>query len=593
MRFSRPLVAAAAVTLTPCVQATDSLDEIVVTPTKTAQTADKSLAPVTVITREDIERVQPDSLPQLLSSQAPGVNVSNSGGLGKPTSAYVRGTNSTHVLVLVDGVRVGSATTGAAALQHIPVGQIERIEVVRGPRSSLYGAEAIGGVIHIFTRQPEADQIHTSASAGTYQTYKGAIGGTWANESSRVSINLNALDTDGFNALDNSQPDDDGYRNASVSLRGAHRINDVAEVDFSLLYAEGENEYDSAWGLSDDRFENDIRQNAGQLGVDMDPTDNWHARLSAGRSTDDSDNFKNGLPDGNFQTQRDQINWQNDFDLKEVGLLTLGLEGYRDQVDSSTDYAEDERDNAAAFAQWQTGIGKQDVVLALRHDDNEAYGEHTTGSLAWGMDMTPDWRLTASYGTAFHAPTFNQLFFPGFGNPDLEEETSEHAELGLRQRLANGHWSMQVFRTDIDDLIGGFPVANTDEARIDGLEVELALKLAGWQTRNSVTVLDPTDRETGDVLPNRVKRTLKLNADRSYGPWQFGTTILAQSERAGGAFSDPVAGFATLDLRGGYEINRYLDLRAKLGNVLDKDYQTNDGYNQPGRTVRVTLNAEL
>lgn len=593
MRFSRPLAAAVAVAVSPCVHATDNLEEVVVTPTKTAQTADESLAPVTVITREDIEQVQPDSLPGLLASQAPGIDISNSGGLGKQSSLYMRGTDATHTLVLVDGIRIGSATTGTTALEHIPVHQIERIEVVRGPRSSLYGAEAIGGVIHIFTRRPESGRLHASAEAGTYQTYRGEVGTAWANENSRLSVNVNALDTEGFNALENAQPDDDGYRNNSISLQGGHSFDAKAAVDFSLLYAEGKNEYDNAYGAVGDEYTSDVRQNAGSIGLDLNPTSVWRSRLDLGLSTDDSNNFLNGEPNNDYKTVRKQLNWQNDLDLKRGGLLTLGIETYRDQIDSNISYTEEERDNLAAFGQWQADLDPIDLALSLRHDDNEAYGEHTTGSLSAGIDLSSDWRLTASYGTAFHAPTFNQLFYPGYGNPELEEETSQHGEFGIRQSLNQGYWSANVFRTDIEDLIGGFPVTNTDRARIDGLELELVQNIASWQTRTSLSFLNPTNRDTGELLENRVKRTLKINADRGFGNWQLGATVLAQSERAGGTYSDPVPGFATFDLRGGYEINRHLDLRAKLGNVLDKDYRTRDGYNQPGRTVTVTLNAEL
>ncbi len=602
MRFT-PLVAALGLLGLPAAQAADPLSPIVVTATRTAQSADATLAPVTVITRADIERRQASSVPELLAG-TPGLSIANNGGPGKATSLFLRGTESDHVLVLLDGVPIGSATLGTAALQHIPVDAIERIEIVRGPRSSLYGSEAIGGVIQIFTRRGGGPaRLRGRVSGGSYGTRSASAGLSGGGRRGWFAVDASAFHTDGFNACDpaaatamagcfTAEPDRDGYRNQAGSLRAGYRFDGGLRVDVHALASAGTVDYDGG-------FSNQGKPLQRVLGarLDYDPGGAWTARLDLGRSTDVSRNFKDGTFVSRFQTDRDSAALQLDWSPAEAHLLTFGADYRNDQVSGTTPYAVDRRDDTGLFVQYQGHIGRHDLSLRLRRDDNEQFGHHTTGGVSVGHDFAGHLRLVASYGTAFKAPTFNELYYPGFGNPDLAPETSRSTELSLRGRPGWGRWAVSLYQTDIDDLIGfdaSFQPANIDRARIRGLEGELAARLAGWDLQGALTLLRPENRgsgpERGNTLPRRARASLRLDADRRWGRWRLGGTLLTVGKRyddlANRRTLDP---YTRLDLRAERALGRGWTLALKGENVLDADYQTAAFFHQPGASVYVTL----
>jgi vitamin B12 transporter len=593
---------------TPSVFADDTVEPIIVTATRTAQTADETLAAVTVITRRDIERSQAQSVQDLLRGE-PGVSISNNGGPGKATSVFLRGTESDHVLVLIDGVKVGSATLGTTAFQDIPVEQIERIEIVRGPRSSLYGSEAIGGVIQIFTRQGGgAPKPYLNLGGGSYQTYNASAGVSGGGERGWFNVSTSGITTEGFNACNGKpspngagcfviEPDKDGYRNAAGSARAGYRFANGAEVDVHALRAEGKNRYDGS-------FVNESESVQQVMGgrVRFAPLAPWHMTLAAGQSRDDSDNFKDGVFKSRFNTTRDSATLQNDVTLGQAHLVTVGLDHQNDKIDSSTAYAVTSRDNKGLFAQYQGAFGPQNVQLAVRGDDNEQFGERTTGGLAWGYNLNGGLRLTASYGTAFKAPTFNELYFPGFGNPNIRPEESKSYEVGLRGKHVWGGWSLSAYQTDVNDLIAydaslGAPT-NIDEARIRGIEAALSARLRDWQWRSALTLLDPENRASGanygKVLPRRAEQALRLDLDRVLGRFRIGGTLLAEGRRYDDlANTRELGGYATVDLRAEYAFAKVWRLQARIENLFDKDYETAAFFNQPGRSFYLTLRYQL
>lgn len=583
-------------------QATD-LDGVVVTATRTARTQDATLAAMTVIDREEIQRLQPASLPELLR-KVPGASIANNGGAGKESSLFLRGTESDHVLVLVDGLKVGSATSGKAALQDIPVEQIERIEVVRGPFSSLYGSEAIGGVIQIFTRRPQvAFSPSFSVGAGTESTYKATAGVEGRGDKGWYALNVAHDTTDGINACVSPtgcfgyDPDRDGYTNNSVSAQGGYAFGDAWNVDLRALRAEGENEYDGSIYAGN---EAKTVQQTGGARVRYRAGDLATFTLNLGQSEDKSRQFNDGVYLSLFRTDRDQGGLQADFNFGG-GTLTTGFDWVRDEVDSDTLYAVTERINRAEFAQWQQGFGGHSLQASVRRDDNSQFGGKTTGSALWGWDFTEALRLTASYGTAFKAPTFNELYFPFYGNPALTPETSRSAELGLRGKHGWGEWSLNAFQTDVDDLIGTYCTPtwecyaiNIDEARIEGAELGVSTQLAGWDLRGSAAWIDPRNRSTGsnhdNILPRRARETARLDADRSFGAFNVGASVTAAGERYDNlANTHRLGGYATTDLRAGYAFNPAWRVNLSVNNVFDKQYETAAFYAQPGRTWMLTL----
>jgi len=589
-----------------------ALDDVIVTAARTPQARDAALAAVTVITREDIERRAPASLPELLRGM-PGVAIAANGGPGKAASTFLRGTDSDHTLVLVDGIRIGSATSGGASFQDIPVEQIERIEIVRGPFSSLYGADALGGVIHIFTRRPhDAVDVNFNAGVGNHgsQRHGAGIGGrgeTSDGGGGWYQVQAAYEDTDGYDSYrDNPDnpfddfdldPDRDGYRNRSLSLGAGHRFNRAWDVEARAMRAEGHNEYD---GFYD---ESDVVQQVAGGRVRYAPTETATLSLNLGRNDDTSDNFSRGAPMGFFESHRTTGSLQGDFTAGE-GLWTVGYDWRRDQVDSDTPFDVEERITRGLFGQWQQRFGAHSLQVGARRDDDTQFGGKTTGSARWGWDFTGALRLTASYGTAYRSPTFNDLYYPSFGNAALDPESSRSAEIGLRGKHGWGGWSVNVFETRIDDLISYDPTpiperpfgqpGNIDQARIRGSEATVETTLAGWSLQGNVTVLDPRNTgggfEDGNLLPRRSRTNARIDVDHSFGRFSFGASVAATGKR----YDDPanavrLPGYATADLRVGYGFAAAWTLQVNANNVFDKTYETAAFYPQPGRNWFVSL----
>ena len=576
-----------------------------ITAGRTPQSNIDTLASVTVIDRAEIERRQASSVPDALRG-VPGLSFSSNGGPGKATSVFLRGTESDHVLVLIDGIRVGSATLGTASFQDIPIDQVERIEVVRGPRSSLYGADAIGGVIQIFTRKgggPLAPRLALGGASHATQDYSAGLSGGggrgWFN------IGASHLETQGFNACDTrsgalgagcfvSEPDHDGYRNTGVSARAGYRLTDTLSAEAHYLRGEGENEYDGSVFSSNS---SDYTQDVLGARVDWQVLPAWRMTLSGGRSRDLSDNFYDGVFNSAFDSERYSTSWQNDIAPAADQRLTVGADWLDDRVDGTTSYLASSRDNAAGFGQYQGRFGEHDLTLAARRDDNQQFGGHTTGSVAWGYRFSPTLRLMASWGSAFKAPTFNELYFPFFGNPDLKPEESDSFELGLAGEHAAVAWSVNAYQTKIDQLIGfdaSFDPVNIDKARIRGLEAVASTRFAGWDLAGNLSALDPENRghdaNRGHQLPRRAKLMARLDADRAVGAWRFGTSVYGEGRRYDDlANTQSLGGYVTLDLRATYALTRDWSVEGRLANALDKDYQTARLFEQDGRNAMLTV----
>jgi vitamin B12 transporter len=586
----------------------DALDTVVVTATRTAVTVDAALAPVEVIDRDAIQRSQATSLGQLLHGRA-GINLSNQGGEGKLSTLFVRGAESDHVLVLVDGVRIGSATSGLASFQDLPIALIDRVEIVRGPRSSLYGSDAIGGVIQIFTRRdrgPASFRFH--AGAGSHGRREGGLGFGGGNERGWFGFDAGLVTTDGIDACRgladdvnfvyagcfvNGQTDRDGYENRAVSVRGGLDIGENVTLQAHALHVSGHNEYDGSFVDN-----SDIVQQAAGAQLQWKAGDAVTLTVSAGSNKDGSDNFLGDAPKGFFSSRRDTASVQVDVVPAEGQTITVGADWLRDRVSSDTPFDDARRGDRAAFAQYQGRFGAQDVQVALRRDDNDQFGGKTTGNAAWGLGFGDGWRVTAGYGTAFKAPTFNELYYPFFGNPALRPEASRTAEAGLAWRGETVGVHLDAFETRVDDLIAydaalGLP-NNIDEARLRGAELRADGTLWGWNVNGAASWLDPENRAAGPNrgkdLPRRARETARLDLDRAFGAVRVGLTGVAEGARWDDvANSRRLGGFATLDLRAEYRLADAWTLQAGVANVFDRRYETAAYYNQAGRTWTVAV----
>ncbi|MBW6476654.1 MAG: TonB-dependent receptor [Chromatiales bacterium] len=573
------------------VQAEQFIEPIIVTATRTAQTVDETLASVTVITREEIERLQPAQLSDLLQSRA-GIHIASNGPFGKNSSLFLRGSNSGHTLLLIDGVRMGSATSGGASWQFLPASEIERIEIVRGPRTSIYGADAIGGVIQIFTRQGTEGSARTNAHAriGSFNTREIGAGVRGGNEQTTYSLSASHHETDGINLIENIGDDErDGYRNTSLSLNIRHQLENKVELFTNGLYSTGQTEYDNA---SFDSPYSDFVHGALSAGLKAAINEAWLTELTLSHASDRA-NVTDSWP-GYFDTFRDQIDWRNDFTIGNGTLLTAGIDWHQDRVKSTTSYDENSRDNVGVYQILQTELNHHNLQGSLRYDDNEAYGNQTTGALAWGYALSPQLRSRLSWGSAFKAPTFNQLYWPGFGNPALQPEESESYEVGLRYTQAEHFFDVALFETTIKNLIAGQPVENL-QARIRGIEVDSRVSLQDWTAAASLTLLNAEDRDTGNELARRPGETLRLDLDYRLGHYNLGSSVVAQGRSYENADNtDRIAGHAVLNLRGAWRMDRHWTWRATIDNVLDKEYATTrhwsgTNYNQPGRAAYLSV----
>ena len=584
-----------------------TLSQVVVTATRTAITEDDALASVSVITREDIERLQPVSLIDLLQG-LPGVTFAQAGGLGQQSSLFLRGTNSSHTLLLIDGVRVGTVSAGLPAFEQLPLDQIERIELVRGPRSSLYGADAIGGVVQIFTRHGSRNDALSpsfSVTAGSRRYADGQFGLGGGDTHAWYNLSVGGQYTRGINACRvgaaevfagcfTDEPDADAVRNTNALANAGYRWDNGAELSATWLRNKTYVEFDGAPYGNQARN----RQQVAGARLSFDPLQAWKVTLAAGQSLDDSHVYNDGVFTRYGDSRRNQASWQNDLSLADNQLLTLGADWQQEHLSSDTSYLADSRNDTGAFAQYQGSFGPHELQLSLRHDDNQQFGGHTTGAAAWGYAFDHGLKLSASWGSAFHAPTFNDLYYPyGLGNPDLKPETSRSAELGLTRQQAGWHWGVNGYQTTIDQLISldanYFP-RNISRARIRGLEAQAGTRMADWQVEGYLTLQRPLNDDgganDGHLLPRRPERTARVDVDRSFGAFGLGATVLASSARYDDlANQRRLGGYATTDLRARYAFARGWQVEARLANAFDRHYETVYYFNQPGRSWYLTL----
>lgn len=497
--------------------------------------------------------------------------------------------------MLIDGIKIGSATTGAPALQHIPLDQIQRIEVVRGPRSSLYGSDAIGGVIQIFTKKAvRGITANARVSAGTHNTSELSAGVNVGGEAGALSVNVSHFKTDGVNALDQgSNVDKDGYERKAATINFNKSLSDKTAVDLTFQHIDGHNQYDSRAAPFDD-YNDDVQQTFGAR-INSDINDSLTFSAGVSRHQDKSISYGAFSPaGGEIETLRHNADIKLDSYLNDDHVITGGIDFQQDEVFKyGGNYDVTRRDNIAGFGQWQANYGKLGALAGLRHDDNEAYGAHTTGNLNLGYQLIEGHRLLGSYGTGFKAPTFNQLYWPGFANPNLKPEESESFELGYEGQEGRTGYAVRAFMTTIDNLISSQPT--NEQARIKGIEFELSTELAEWELRSSASLLQARDREDGLRLQDRAERVFQLDARRQFGSLLFSAAVLAQGDRftdAGNTIRLPGYGIANIKVN--YSLDKHWAIEGKVNNLLDKEYSTNSDfsgnlYSSLDRTLMLSL----
>ncbi|MHB1360539.1 MAG: TonB-dependent receptor domain-containing protein [Rhodocyclaceae bacterium] len=569
---------------------------VVVTATRIPTRVNEVISDVTVIPRETIEQAGPTTLPELLARQ-PGLHVVDNGGRGKSASVFIRGTASTHALLLVDGVPLGSATTGQPSLHNLPLSQIERIEILRGPASSLYGSDAIGGVIQVFTKRGEGPaRVSAYAGIGSHGTREAQAGVSGSSGPLSYNLSISHYTTDGFNVAADPQrfsivnfslpnPDDDGYRNTALNGRLVYEIAKGHQIGATVLEAKSRNHYDRG-GPTVDAFNNDKTRAHGVF-LRNRFSDIWTSELRWGSSEDWSENFAPGR--SLFATTQTQWTWQNDLRLP-VGKLLVALENTEQAVDSTTNYTVKRREVDSAVLGYQGNVGAHSWQAALRRDDNSQFGAHTTGSLGYGYRFATEWQARAAIGTAFKAPSFNQLYFPGFGNANLKPEKARNREIGLHWQQGGQRASVTVFDNRIEDLIAGFPVTNIGKARITGTSLAYGAAYGAWSVDAGLDLMKPINEATGNRLQRRPAEMLKLAVTYAPDDWKIGGEINAVGRRYDTTTEGrPMHGYTVANLFASKALDKEWSLEGRINNLFDRVYETAWAYAVPGRELFVGL----
>ena len=599
--LARPLLA-----LVPCIALAQSVPEedgIVVSASRSEQRIRDAIPHATVITAREIRDSQAIDLPSLLRREA-GFEFAQNGGAGTVTGIFMRGGRSSQTLFLIDGVRIEDASSGQTAIQHILLDEIERVEIVRGNVSALYGSGAIGGVVQIFTKRGRgAPAVSAELMLGERGTaklragYGGQVGDT------RFNVTATQFDTRGFSAINprqapNANPDADGYSNTSAAASVSHRVSARHEVGASLFAAQGRVDYDSAFGSARDVHKSAQNLDSASAFWQARFTEKWQSRLTLAQGSDYRTDTLNGAFLSNSNTRNRQLIWDNQIQVAPGHALSAGLESLRQTlVSSGLPRPEYNRDASTVRLGYLGRIGEHSLQVNARREDYSDFGGATTHFAGYGYDVNDAWRLIASTATAFRAPTFFDLF--GFGgNLALKPERAETQELGVQWAQGADRLRLVAFHTRYEDAItfSGGLVRNVRRASVDGYEATYNGTLAGFDVRAGLTVQDPVEQEpNAQALPaiRRAKGYGSLAAYRGYGPWRFGGQVMSSGPRAdtdivSGARAQN-GGYSVVNLTARYQIDKRMYLALRLENAFNEEYQLVPGYNTPRRGAFISV----
>ena len=601
--------------------------DVFVTATRRPIPKNNVIADVTTITSEDIERAGLSSLPELLQRQ-PGIEISNLGGAGKVSTLSIRGTSSTHSIVLIDGMRLGSATSGFSAIENIPLSQIEKIEILRGPASSLYGQDAIGGVIQIFTKKGvDGFKPYVGIGYGSYNTANFQSGIRGGNNQTSYAINFAAMKTDGFSAFvpnsnlsaNTANLDKDGYKNYSLSSSFNHKINQDYEIDFQYYLSKGKNKFDNRYadyspGVD---YKNETKQESYAVELKSQINTVWQSSIKIGESTDkylDKQKYNSiiSMDDPTlsdlYKTTQDQLNWQNNFTLPK-GSLTLLYDFLKQRIKTTDLYEKTQRTNHGFMFGYGLIEDKHNFQTNLRKDFNSAYEDAMTGNIGYAYSINSKWTIASSYGTAFVSPSFNYLYALAdpyaLGNPNLKPERSKNTEVNIKYKDDNGSLNLTVFHNKINDFIIYTPpddpgsrtsTQNLNKVEIKGLTISGDQFFGHFQVKGSITVQSPKNEDTNKYLPRRATALGNINLNYYIGYWNIGIEETFSDKR----FDDKentvkLSGYALTNIVADYKINDNLKVNLRLNNIFDKDYSlaaegaSGFRYQTPGRSLFTNL----
>ena len=593
-------------TVTAAAPANPTMETITVTGDRFDNTAENQLTVINTIEREEIARLSTKSVSDLLET-LPGVSVRRDGGAGQSSSISIRGTNSGHVLVIVDGVRIGSATLGAVSFNTLSPENIERIEVVKGPRAAIWGSDAIGGVIQIFTRKLEGGEWFASAEYGSDSYVRGTAGVGISHGDGHTTFSINSEKSDGYDIKDDSETDDDGYNRIGVSINGLQNLNQQWSLTWAAQLETGNYEYDNTGyygpGANEADYNNYLWSVEGQYEADK-----LTSKLALGQSQDQNENFRADMPEFRvnlYETTRDQINWSNRYTATDDLNFIGGIDWSNEAIVG--DYAVDERDIIGVYALGRYQFGKLLMEGVVRYDDVENIDSETSYNASLAYKFNDEWRVSFASGTGFKAPSFNDLYWPDSGNPDLVSETSENLDLTINYNGDNVRGYLSIYQNKIDNLIQWAPTAedpniwkpaNIQDAEITGIELSLNYSTWGIAHQLGYSYIDAIDGATGEQLLGRSEHEFDYALSYAWSDFDVLVNYHYQGERNNGdsnydGVTDFLDAYHQLDLSVGYQMSDEWQLRLKANNLLDEEIIADQNLFNPGRQVFLSVSYQV
>ena len=591
----------------PTASRADEPQSVVITAARAPQPLTDAIAHTTLLTRTDIERSQAVDLAALLASEA-GIQLASNGVRGTATSLFMRGAPTRQVLVLIDGVALARQdATGQVGIEHLMLDQVERIEIVRGNVSALYGSGAVGGVIQVFTRRGGAAQAAVQAELGARgfaQIAAQVSGGTGR---SQWSLGVSGQRDQGLSALNPAQvpaanADRDGYRNLGATLNASHELATGHTLAFGWVHSDGRLAYDSAFGAPADVQDSRTRKDLLSLSSDNRITPTWTSRVRLSSQRDDARNHETGLYgyQDRYVTRAQGLSWVNELVLTPHTRWTAGIEQQQQRIDADDGFGgvyDHARAVTALFAGVSMQLGAHALALNLRRDRTGGVGARNSGRLGWGWQLESAWKLFASAGNAFSAPPLGYLYAPYFGNPALRPEVSRSAEAGLQFARAGQRLRATLFQTRVEDELefdlGSYTFGNIARTRNRGLELSYAGRVGATDVRASLTAQRPVDDVTGARRLRRSDALASVSASHDLGQgWRIGLAGRYASARSD-VGDARLAAYTVIDATTQWDVRPDLQWFARVENVGDARYQTALGYNQAPRGLFTGLRWRL
>lgn len=561
------------------------------------QSTDEIMSTVTLINRVDIERIQPKSVAELLQTTV-GIDIASNGGPAQTTSIFVRGTNSTHTLFLVDGVRIDTVTgSGGASVSDIPTYQIERIEVVKGPRAAMYGSDAVGAVIQIFTRNLEAGEVQAAVEFGSNNYKFAGVTAGISHGKGSSTLSVSSEKSDGYNITANEYPIDDdidSYEKINFSIKGHQALSDALTLNWVGRYDDGKYDYDGNSSYTVLAPSQEYTKHLLSSGLSYNQ-DNWAHDLSIAQYQENQKRL--GDYPAENETSRNQVDYSSVYSIQNGLSYNFGGQFYQDKYEGTGSFNGESRNTSSVFAGALYDVGTLLTELSLRYNDVEDTGSETTYNISLGYNITDSVFASVNYGTGFKTPTFYQLYDSGpygAGNPDLALETSQSWELLLRSTIVGVKTELSYFHLDFDNLLdydySTYKYANIADAQIKGVELTLSKSLGDLNLSTNYAYTDTEDKTTGTQLSRRARHKANVEASYYWEQVSLSGAYKYQGTRFDAYSNSSLSAYNTIDISASYQLSDEWRLQLKANNILDENYETAPGYVTPGAEYFLQVN---